>query len=156
MAIMNVFCLNRFFIQLYWLRDCLRHATKEHSQGKLFHSAMVLWENSNNWHLHVSLLAVIFLYILEEIRLESRTEINIWESFTHVILDENCEVEYWKSNEINQMTDPAAHIPWWVSGVGLWVEIVCPTMEPMEVAVHMELLEVSEFEHWMVLQVVVL
>jgi len=91
----------------------------------------------------------------QKVRIEDRDKISV-KVFTHIILGKNCKVEDWKANKIDQMTGLAAHIPWGLSHIGLSVEVVGPTMKPMEVAVHMKLLEVSEFVHWMVLQVVVL
>ena len=54
------------------------------------------------------------------------------------------------------MTKLATHVPWGVLLIGLTVEVIGPNMEPVEVAINVEILEIPELIHRMVLQVVVL
>ena len=56
---------------------------------------------------------------------------------------------------VEHVTELAAHLPWRdLSRVRLLVQIVDATVQPVSVAINVELLEVSELVEWMVLQIV--
>lgn len=75
---------------------------------------------------------------------------------TYVVFSQKVEVENGEADQVNNVAELAAHLPGWLLGVGLGVEVVSATMQPVEVPININLLEAPELEHGMVLQVVVL
>ena len=93
----------------------------------------MLREKSNDRHLKVLLFAVSF-----------------------IVVGEVSEVKHWKTDQVNQVAELAAHIPRGLLHICLAIEVVGTAMEPVHVAVNVQLIELSELVHGMVLEVVVL
>ena len=71
-----------------------------------------------------------------------------------VVLAHPVERDKWQKH-VEHVTELAAHLPGWdLGGVSLLVQIVDATVQPVSVAINVELLEVSELVERMVLQVV--
>ena len=96
-----------------------------------FESDLDLREDSNDWHLDILVLQVVLVALAHE--------------------DETKEGE----EDEEHMAKLAASLPWAdLSWVGLCVQVVHSSMEPVSVWVHIQFIEVSELIEWMVLEVV--
>ena len=122
--------MNSFFSELFEL--VLEPENGRVNCDKLCFSSVMLGEKPNDRHLKVLLFAVSFIVVCEV-----------------------SEVKHWKTDQVNQVAELASHIPRGLLHVGLTIEVVGTTVEPMRVSINVELLEVTELVHWMVLEVVV-